>query len=115
MLDFFLEWDADNGPVGDRIAAYLDLMRRPDAWRGQFSRFPVVLVVASTSARVEKILAEGHRLPGDDEAVTVLVTTYEALTQQRALSPVWRQVGATGPDGLAQRLSLPQVMGLADQ
>ncbi|MCG3212138.1 MAG: hypothetical protein FOGNACKC_05785 [Anaerolineae bacterium] len=114
MLDFFLEWDADNGPVGDRIAAYLDLMRRPDAWRGQFSRFPVVLVVASTPARVEKILAERRRLPGDDEALTVLVTTTEALNQQGVLSQVWY---VTGPDGLAQRqgLSLPQVMGLAEQ
>lgn len=117
-LDFFLEWDADNRPVGDRIAAYLDFMRRPDAWRGQFSRFPVVLVVASTPARVEKILAERRRLLGDDEALTVLVTTPEALTQQGVLGPVWRQIGATEPDGLAQGqegLSLPQVMGLVEQ
>lgn len=116
-LDFFLEWDADNSPRGDRIAAYLDFMRRPAAWRGQFSRFPVVLVVASTPARVEKILVEGRRRPGDDEAVTVLVTTAEALNQQGVLSQVWRQIGATEPDDLAQRqgLSLPQVMGLAEQ
>jgi len=117
-LGFFLEWDRGTETpaiVGHKVKHYIDYLRNPDAWRGQFSRFPVVLIATTTEARVEKILVEAQRrlqLLSGDESLTVLVTTHEALSQQGVLNPVWHKAGATEKIDLAwgKGLSLPQMM-----
>jgi len=91
-LDFFLEWATADSEAAARIAAYLDLRRRPDAWRGQFSRFPVVLIVVSTPELAGDVIRQLEtRLNGAD--LTVLVTARNRLLAQPGFAPVWRQVG----------------------
>lgn len=121
-LGFFLEYDRGTetpAVVAHKLRNYIDYLRHPDAWRGQFQRFPVVLIPTTTEERVEKVLIEGqHRLKllGDDETLTVLVTTHEALEERGMLAPVWHRMGAVEKIDLAwgKGVSLPQVMGIAE-
>ena len=104
-LAFFLEWDrgTETVPVvGGKVKNYVDYLRTPAAWRGQFNRFPVVLIATTTFDRAEKLLIDAHRrlkaLLAAEERLTVLITTHEQLTAQGGLGPVWFQVGATSKD-----------------
>lgn len=101
-LPFFLEWDRGGEGVfqlAGKFRNYIDLMTYPDGWRGNFSKFPPILLATNTFTRVEKVMAEVDRLTrplGESKAqFVVLLTTHDTLAKHGILGPCWWQVGRT--------------------
>ncbi len=115
-LAFFLEWDRGVDPlpvVAGQVKSYVDYLRTPAAWQGQFTRFPTVLIAMSSPERAEAVaVAVGDRLKGwltANEKLNVLVTAQAKLGEQDGWGSVWLPAGEAAP-AWERGVALPEWM-----
>jgi len=114
-IGFFLEWERGSG-LAEKVKTYVDYLRSEE-WQSYFKRFPALLMITETPARLEQLAAEvDHILKTElavDESLTVLVTAQAMLEEQGVLGPVWfrrLEANAQGDRIWEQGVALPDLL-----